>query len=109
MVSSSVPVPAMRGPNPQSTAITFSYHLLSSRASWSFHPQQSIDPSRVLAETLVRFHVERARMRQVDLEIVGHAGRAGGEHHDTRAEEHRFRDAVRHEDDGLARLLPDAQ
>src|SRR6185369_12613401 len=74
----------------------------------SFHAEQAVDAARVDPEGLRRLHVERARMRQVDVEVVGHAGRSGGEHHHARAEEHRFRNAVRHEQDCLAGLLPDA-
>ena len=48
-------------------------------------------------------------MRQLDIEIVGHAGRAGGQHDDPRAEEHRLADPVGHEHDRLARLAPDVQ
>ena len=43
-------------------------------------------------------------MRQLDPEIVRHARRAGGEHDDARAEEHRLGDAVGDEHDGLLRL-----
>src|SRR6185369_16208817 len=41
----------------------------------SFHAEQAVDAARVDPEGLRRLHVERARMRQVDVEVVGHAGR----------------------------------
>ena len=55
------------------------------------------------------FHVEGARLGQVDVDPVGHARRSGGKHDDPGAEKHRLRDAVGDEQDGLAALLPDAQ
>src|SRR5712691_3035912 len=73
------------------------------------HSQQSIDTPRVLAEPLVGLHLEGARMRELDAEIVGHARRPRGEHDHARAEKHRLGDAVGDEDDGLLRFLPDAQ
>ncbi len=39
----------------------------------------------------VRLHVERARMRQLDQEIVRHARRPGAQHDDARAEKHGLR------------------
>src|SRR5689334_11197667 len=53
----------------------------------SFHPKELVDAARVFAEALVRLHVESARVRQVDLEVVGHARRARGQDDDARAEE----------------------
>src|SRR4051812_4615648 len=73
------------------------------------HPEEAIDAPRVDAESLVRLDVEGARARQVDREIVGHAGRAGGENDDAAPEEHGLADPVGDEDDGLAALLPDAE
>src|SRR5262245_23926199 len=73
------------------------------------HSQQPVDAPGILSERLVGLHLERARMRQLDAEIVGHARRAGGEHDHAGAEKHRLGDAVGDEDDGLLRLLPDAQ
>jgi hypothetical protein len=48
-------------------------------------------------------------MRQLDLEIVGHARRPGAEHDHAGAEEHRLRNAMGDEDDGLFGLFPDVQ
>src|SRR3954469_19778652 len=48
------------------------------RSNYSFHPEQLVDAPGVDAERLVRLDVERARMRQVDLEVVGHPCRSGG-------------------------------
>src|SRR5690606_4892179 len=75
----------------------------------SLHAEQPVDAPRVRPEALVRLQVERARTRQLDLEVVRHARRTGGEDDDARAEEHRLGDAVRHEHDRLAGFLPDAQ
>src|SRR5262249_30986362 len=55
---------------------------------WSLHSQQPVDAPRVLAERLVGLHFERARVRQLDAEVVGHARRAGGEHDHAGAEKH---------------------
>ena len=75
-------------------------------------PRRRLTPSRAAcrcarvydAERLVRLHVERARMRQLDREVVGHARRPGGEDDDAGAEEDRLRDAVGDEQDRLAGL-----
>src|SRR6185312_1831442 len=75
----------------------------------SLHSEQLVDPSRVAAERLVRLQVERARVRQLDREVVGHPGRPGGEDDDARAEEDRLGDAVGDEEDRLARFLPDPE
>src|SRR5260370_6325674 len=72
-------------------------------------PQQPIDARGIFPERLARLHLQRARMRQLDAEIVGHARGAGGEHDDAGAEKHRLSYPVGDEDDGLLRLLPDAQ
>src|SRR3954449_8669806 len=77
--------------------------------AWSVQPEQAIDPAGVLAEFLLRLDVKRARMGQIDQEIIRHARGPGGEHDDARAEKDRLADAVRDEHDGLLRLLPDAQ
>src|SRR6266511_142550 len=76
---------------------------------WLFHSEQVIDASRIFAELLIELDVERARMWQLDAKIVGHARRPGGEYDDPRAEKDSLLDAVRDENDSLARLLPDAQ
>src|SRR6266545_672418 len=78
-------------------------------SSVSLHPQQPVDAPRIFAELLVGLHVERARMRQLDAEIVGHPRWAGAQHDHASAEEHRLGDAVGDEHDGLLRLLPDAE
>src|SRR6266480_3456275 len=59
-----------------------------------FHAEQAVDPPRVVSELLVGLHVEAARMRQVDPEVVGHARRAGGQHDHPGAEKDRLGDAV---------------
>ena len=48
-------------------------------------------------------------MRQVDGEMVGHAGQSGGRHRDMGSKEHRFLDAMGHEHDGLAAFPPDPE
>src|SRR6185295_1480936 len=75
----------------------------------SLHSEQLVDPPRVAAERLVRLQVERARVRQLDREVVGHPGRPGGEDDDARAEKDRLGDAVGDEEDRLARFLPDPE
>src|SRR5689334_19656166 len=70
----------------------------------SFHSEQAIDATGVLAEFLLRLHVEGARVRKVDLEVVGHAGRAGSQHHHPGSQEDRLGNPVRHEHDRLARF-----
>src|SRR6186713_676488 len=60
------------------------------RRNRSFHSEQLVDAPRVDAERLVRLDIERARMRQVDHEVVGHPRRAGGEDDDAADEEDRL-------------------
>src|SRR6478752_7134911 len=81
----------------------------STAPTWLFHPQQSVDAPGVLSEGLARFHLEGARMRQLDPEIVRHSRWPCGEHNHPGAEKHRLGDAVGHEQDGLFRFFPDAQ
>src|SRR5262245_42414181 len=66
--------------------------------SVSLHSQQALDAPGVFAEFFAGLHVEGARMRQLDAEIVGHARRSGGEHDHAAAEEHGLGDAVGDED-----------
>src|SRR6266446_7880009 len=75
----------------------------------SLHPQQPIDTPGIFPEHLARLHLQRARMRQLDAEIVGHARGAGGEDDHTGAEKHRLSYPVGDKDNGFLRLLPDAQ
>src|SRR5882724_9151665 len=74
-----------------------------------FHAEQTIDAAAVLAELLAGLDVERAWMRQVDAEIVGHTGGPSREHDNACSKKNRFADAMCHEYDGLFRFTPDAK
>src|SRR3954454_16954479 len=71
--------------------------------------QKPIDPPGVFAELFTGLHLERARMGQLDAEVVRHPRRPGREHDHPGAEKHRLGDTVGDEDDGLFRFFPDAQ
>jgi hypothetical protein len=67
------------------------------------------DLSRVHSELVRRHHVEVAGPRQLDAHHVHDPSRPRGHDDDAVGEEHRLRDRVGDEDDGLARLAPDAE
>jgi hypothetical protein len=60
------------------------------RAHALAHPQQPVDAPAVLAERFAGLNVERARVRQRDLEIIGHPRRPRGQHDNAGAEEYRL-------------------
>src|SRR5438034_718457 len=74
-----------------------------------FHAEQTIDAAAVLAELLAGLDVERAWMRQVDAEIVVLTAGPARMADNACSKKNRFADAVRHEDDGLFCLAPDAK
>ena len=52
------------------------------RARRLFHAEEFVDAPSVGAEALVGLHVQRARVRQLDFEVVRHPGGSGGEDDD---------------------------
>src|SRR5215471_19226767 len=75
----------------------------------SSHPQILTDPEDEAREVRRLHELDRARTGQRHVDHGQHASRSGAHDYDPVGEEDRLDDAMRHEDDGLATLLPDAQ
>src|SRR5262245_51229106 len=75
----------------------------------SSHPQILTDSEHEPREIWRLHELDRARTGQRHVDHGQHASRSGTHDDDPVGEEDRLDDAVRHEDDGLATLLPDPQ